>query len=164
MHNTRNIGLIIALIVLLPLLLAGCVTSPLGNQNGLKPKQEKAQMAERAVDVSPDSSGTEGYLVSVFAFHDYNGNGKHDLWERAVKGIRISTAGLSGVTGPDGRCDLGYRPGDRHDVAVQDPSSKFRYIVPSVSEVIPIGNRLEITVDVGTEVVVPLGEGFLTLT
>ncbi len=162
MDKTRKMGLIIALIVLLPLLLAGCVTLPLGNQNSLKLKQEKAQATERPVNVSPDSPGTERYLVSVFAFHDFNGNGKRDRWERAVKGIRISTTGLSGITDRGGRSDLGYLPEGTYNLAVHDPSGRFMYILPSVSEVRPIGDGLKIAIDGDAEVLVPLGVGFLS--
>ncbi len=105
----------------------------------------------------------EQYVLSVFAFHDFNGNGNHDHGEPPIKGIVVSTAGLFGVTGPDGKCELGHLTEGVYDLAVQDPSGKFRYILPSVSEVKPIDNGLGIVVDEDREVMVPLGEGFLTV-
>ncbi len=162
MDNSWKMRLTIALIVLLPLLLAGCVTPLLVNENSLKLKEEDGQMAEIPVNVSPDSPSTEQYLVSIFAFHDYDGNGKRDRRERSIEGIRISTADLTYVTSRDGKADLGYVQSGRYALAIQDPSNKFRYIFPSVSEVRPVGDELEIAVDRDMEVLLPLAEGFLT--
>lgn len=162
MYNKWKIGLIGALLVLLPLLSTGCVTPPLGTENSLKPKQERGQTTERPIDPSSGSPGTERYLVSVFAFHDFNGNGKRNFWERSIEGIRISTTDLTCVTSRDGKADLGYVQPGRHVLAIQDPSNKFRYIFPSVSEVRPIGDGLEIAIDGDAEVLVPLGVGFLS--
>jgi len=52
-----------------------------------------------------------------------------------------------------------------HRVSVKDPSGRFRYILPSVSEIIPIGNGLVVVVGEANQntVLVPLAEGFITL-
>lgn len=141
--------------MLLSPVLAGCVTSPSGTENNLELRQEKAQTVEQSTNVSPDSPTAGGYLLHVFAFHDFNGNGNRDPGETPVKGIRIGTADLSGVTGPDGRCEFGYLPEGEYNLAVQDPSGRFRYILPSVSEIKPIGDGLEIVVDKDAETLVP---------
>ncbi len=110
--------------------------------------------------------------VTFFAFHDFNGNGQPDQGEPPLPGITNSTAGKSCTTGDDGTCSI-YLPPGTYNIAVKDPSGRFGYILPSVSEVKKItdgirGVRVQSSNNVeessnNVEVRVPLAEGFLTL-
>jgi murein DD-endopeptidase MepM/ murein hydrolase activator NlpD len=115
---------------------------------------------------TPTPTGTPTPIpvqLIFYAFHDYNGNGQPDQGEPALSGITNSTAGKSCTTGEDGRCSL-YLPPGTYNIAVKDPNGRFRYILPSVSEVRKItdgirGVRVQASEKGYTEVLVPLGEG-----
>jgi len=102
-------------------------------------------------------------LISLLAFHDFNGNGSLDSGEPPISGITNSTNGLTCTTGGDGSCALGNLPNGRYTLAVQDPSRRFRYILPSVREVRNLKDGLPYEVNGNSKVSVPLGEGFLTI-
>lgn len=99
----------------------------------------------------------------MLAFHDYNGNGSQDQREPPLPGIVSSVAGHECTTGDDGICSLGYVPSGRYNLRIKDPYSRFRHILPSQCEVRNISDGMLVSINGDTQVVVPLGQGYLTL-
>ena len=63
---------------------------------------EVARKIEEAIDLARD----QPKLATGIVFHDANGNGKYDAFEKPLSGIRISNGGQIRKTGSDGRYTL----------------------------------------------------------
>ena len=109
------------------------------------------------------------YLLSVLAFHDYNGNGKRDGGEPPLVGITNTTGNLLCTTGDDGRCELGRVPAGKYRLTVSDrrnvpDEERFRFIFLS-SSVDPISTERGLNVNVysDTNLEIALAQGPLVL-
>jgi hypothetical protein len=102
--------------------------------------------------------------VTNLTFFDYNGNGIQDSGEPPIEGIKLTyqPGDVSCITDKDGKGTVNIQAGS-YKLSVNDPSKKFRYIFPSVAEVIAIEDGLSVMIDKNSQVLVPLAEGFLTL-
>lgn len=103
--------------------------------------------------------------ITNFAFHDYNGNGTQDIGEPPIEGITLTyqPGNFSCITDNDGKGTVNIAAGSYKIYVSDDTSKKFRYFLPSVSEVIKVEDGLSVSITGNTTVAVPLAEGFLTL-
>lgn len=123
---------------------------------------ETPEPTDTPTPIPPTATPEVGDL-SALAFHDYNGNGSQDEAEPPVAGIIAVAGDLRCATDSDGRCSLGQLPFGEYNLALEDPSGMFRYVLSSVWEIRSIGDALDVSVSDDTEVLIPLGHGFLTL-
>ncbi|MFQ6089442.1 MAG: M23 family metallopeptidase [Candidatus Methanofastidiosia archaeon] len=103
------------------------------------------------------------YELLLKVFFDYNGNGEYnpDVGEHPLSDVILKVGEANCKTDEEGNCKM-YAPHGRNNMEIK-ASKKFRYILPSVSEVIPIEDGLDILLNKDMTKNVPLAEGFLTL-
>lgn len=113
---------------------------------------------------TPAPPAQQIYTITNTTFHDYNGNGTQESGEPAIGDIRLTyKPGLvSCITSSDGKCTIEI-PSGRYKIHIDDPSNKFRYILPSVHEARHIKEEFDVDVKNEMEVAIPLAEGFMTL-
>ncbi len=114
--------------------------------------------------VPPPPSPRALVAVTNLVFHDYNGNGSQDPDEPPIEGIKLTyqPGDASCTTGIDGKGIVNIPMGE-YKVSISTSSGKFRYILPSVSEIISVKDGLKVAVDKDKQFLVPLVEGFFTL-
>lgn len=103
------------------------------------------------------------YELLLKVFFDYNGNGQYDpiAGELLLADVILQAGEINCRSNEDGSCKL-YAPYGRSRIGLNAPK-KFKYILPSTSEVAPIDVGLSIFLDKDTTKNVPLAEGFFTL-
>lgn len=107
------------------------------------------------------------YTISFQAFHDYDGDGAKDQGEPALEGILIKIDAGECKTNAYGNCDILGVPAGNHAISVTDTRNidtalKMRYLLLSTSEVKPIADGLQTTINGNELIPIPLGQGFLT--
>lgn len=90
-----------------------------------------------------------------------------DEGEPALEGILNHTTAGRCTTGVDGRCDIVNVISGRYHISILDKRDvatnlKMRYLLPTVSEVLTLGQGFNIIVDGDKLVNEPFGQGFLT--
>lgn len=63
--------------------------------------------------------------VSVYAFHDYNGNGLYDEGEPTLSGITTKINNRECTTNEEGRCSFGDMEEGHYKINVVDSSNRF---------------------------------------
>lgn len=112
----------------------------------------------------PTQTPKQLFEINNLTFHDYNGDGIQENGEPSLEGIKLiyNPGNIVGVTDKDGKSTVKV-PAGNYTISVSDSSGKYRYILPSISEVMPIENGLKISIDKQKDVLIPVAEGFLTI-
>jgi len=141
------------------------VTEPVASEVVEMPLDTETPTLESTVTDTPLPSSTpsptpeiEKYTVEFFAFHDFNGNGKHDGVEPPVEGILNKTAGFECTTNNDGICRITDFPrGMGYSIDIIPSNRKFSHILPSIWEGIEIGSGSEYkNIDVVQDTLIPI--------
>ena len=100
----------------------------------------------------------EKYTVEFFAFHDFNGNGKHDEIEPPFEGILNKTSGFECTTNNNGTCKITDFPsGMGYSIDIIPSDEEFSHILPSIWEGIEIGAGPEYkNIDVVQDTLIPI--------
>lgn len=100
--------------------------------------------------------------VANSAFFDYNGDGIQESGEPNIEGIELEykPGNYTCITDKDGKGVVNI-PAGSYRLSIDNPG-KFRYFLPSISEVIKIEDGLSENITENETVAVPLAEGFLT--
>ena len=105
------------------------------------------------------------YTVTNSTFFDYNGDGDQDNGEPSLGGIELEyqPGDYKCITDKDGKGVVSIPAGSYELYVSGNASKKFRYFLPSVSEVSKIGDGLNESITGNMTISIPLGEGYLTL-
>ncbi len=104
------------------------------------------------------------FKVTFIAFHDYDGNGKQDSEEPLLQGINISTLTGQCTTNNQGTCEIFNHPGGSTVLSITDKreigqGAKLGFILPSISNSIPLSAGIKVDISKDEILTIPLGQG-----
>jgi hypothetical protein len=104
------------------------------------------------------------FKVTFLAFHDYNGNGKQDVNEPSLEGIKIKDTVGECKTDKQGKCDISNHPSSSTHISIIDnreisKDEKMGFLFLSVFDVISISQGLNIKITNNETFLIPLGQG-----
>lgn len=160
----------VTLLIVVSLLLAACATAPVSmpamtstpmptSTPTWTPKPTTIPTATSTPTPVPPTATPTLYRVSVYAFHDYNGNGVPDDGEPPLNRINSSIDRQSCTTGDDGTCEFLLLPG-KYILTITPPAdSYFTYLCISGEEEIPLSRGIPLIVDDDMSLLQALLEG-----
>ena len=114
---------------------------------------------ESTQTLTPQPTSTpELYSLSIHTFFDYNGNVEQEEDEPNLSGINNILSNRNCMTDENGNCQIESLLIGDYKLSIEAPDN-CRYITPSISEDVKISDGLNISIQVNTELLLPLVEG-----